>query len=32
MELAMQSFSNVQTVRSNTVQDMKDFHSQSLAT
>ena len=32
MELAMQFFSNDQTVRSNTVQDLKDFNSQSLST
>ena len=31
MELATQIFSNDQTVRSNTVQDIKDFLSQSLA-
>ena len=31
MELAMQIFSNDQTVRSNTVQDFKKFNSQSLA-
>ena len=32
MELAMQIISNDQTVRSSTVQDIKDFNSQSLAT
>ena len=32
MELAMQIISNDQTVRNNTLQDMKDFNSQSLAT
>ena len=32
MELAMQSISNDQTVRSDTVQDLYDFQSQSLAT
>ena len=32
MELAMQIISNDQTVKSNTVQDLKYFHSQSLAT
>ena len=32
MELAMQIISNDQTVRSDTVQDIKDFHSQSLST
>ena len=32
MELAMQIMSNDITVRSNTVQDLKDFNSQSLAT
>ena len=32
MELAMQTISNGQTVRSNTVQDLKRFNSQSLAT
>ena len=32
MELAMQIISNNQTVRSNTVQDLKEFKSQSLAT
>ena len=32
MELAMQIFSKDQTVRNNTVQGLKDFDSQSLAT
>ena len=32
MELAMQVISNDKTVRSDTVQDLKDFNSQSLAT
>ena len=32
MELAIQIISNDQTVRSNTVQDLKDSNSQSLAT
>ena len=32
MDLAMQIIFNDQTVRSNTVQDLKDFNSQSLAT
>ena len=32
MELAMQIISNDQTVRSNTVQDLKELNSQSLAT
>ena len=32
MELATQIISNDQTVRSNTVQDLKDSNSQSLAT
>ena len=32
MELAMKFISNDQAVRSNTVQDIKDFNSQSLAT
>ena len=32
MELAMQFISNDSTLRSNTVQDIKDFNSQSLAT
>ena len=32
MELAMQNISNDQTVRNNTVQDLKDFNSQSLST
>ena len=32
MELAMQIISNDRTVRSNTVQDLKEFNSQSLAT
>ena len=32
MELAMQIISKDQTVRSNTVQDIKEFNAQSLAT
>ena len=32
MQLAMQIISNVKSVRSNTVQDIKDFTSQSLPT
>ena len=32
MEIAMQLNSNDQTLRSNTVQDLKGFNSQSLAT
>ena len=32
MDLATQSISNDQTVRSNTVQDLKKFNTQSLAT
>ena len=32
MELAMQIISNVKTVRNGTVQDLKEFNSQSLAT
>ena len=32
MELAMQIISNDQTVRSDTVQDIKEFNSQPLAT
>ena len=32
IELAMQIISNDQTVRSDTLQDLKDFNSQSLAT
>ena len=32
MELAMQIISNDKTVRNDTVQDLKDFNSQSLAT
>ena len=32
LELAMQIISNDQSIRSNTVQDLKDFNSQSLAT
>ena len=32
MELAMQFLSNDKTVRSNTIQDLKEFNSQSLAT
>ena len=32
MDLAIQSISNDQTIRSETVQDLKEFHSQSLAT
>ena len=32
MELAMQIFSNDQTVGNDTVQDIKDFYSQSSAT
>ena len=32
MELAMQIISNDHTVRSDTVQDLKEFHSQSLTT
>ena len=32
MDLAMQNFSNDQTVRNNTAQDLKDFKTQSLAT
>ena len=32
MELAMQTFSNDKTVRNDTVQDLKEFNSQSLAT
>ena len=32
MELSMQVISNDKIVRSNTVQDLKDFNSQSLAT
>ena len=32
MELAMQIFSNDKTVRNDTVQDLKEFNSQSLAT
>ena len=31
MELAMQIISNGKTVRSNTVQDLKEFNSQSLS-
>ena len=32
MELAMQIISNDKTVRNDTIQDLKDFNSQSLAT
>ena len=32
MDLAMQNISNDQTIRSDTVQNLKDFNSQSLAT
>ena len=32
MELAMQDISNDQTVRNDTVQDLKDLNNQSLAT
>ena len=32
MELAMQFISNEKTVRSDTVQDLKEFNSQSLST
>ena len=32
MDLAIQIISNDKTVRSNTIQDLKDFNSQSLAT
>ena len=32
MELAMQIISNNKTVRNDTIQDLKDFNSQSLAT
>ena len=32
MELAMQLISTYQTVRDNTIEDLKDFNSQSLST
>ena len=32
MELAMQLISTYQTVRDNTIQDLKDFNQQSLST
>ena len=32
MELAMEIFSNDRTIRSETIQDLKDFNSQSLST
>ena len=32
MELAMQIISTDQTVRNNTIEDLKDFNSQSLST